>query len=78
MKPRKLPIGILNPKWNTGHPVRDEDLNQDRLCELEKARIANLNNYIVHLENRIVTLHKQIAEALRLYDKARKNREARS
>ncbi len=73
----KRPINTLNPKWNTGNPVRDEDLNQDRLRELEKVRIANLPNYIIHLENRIMSLHKQIAEELRLLDEARQNREAR-
>lgn len=27
----------MDPKWNTGHPVRREDLNQDRLRDLEGA-----------------------------------------
>ena len=51
--------------------MRDEDLNQDRLRELEKGRIVNLPNYILHLENRIVALHKQMAKAERLLAEAR-------
>ncbi len=77
MKNEKIPITNIPPGWHTGHPVRDEDLNQDRLRELEKARIAHLPQTILHLENRIVSLYKQIAEELRLFDEARQNREAR-
>jgi hypothetical protein len=73
----KRPINTLEPKWNTGCPVCDEDLNQDRLRELEKLCIANLPNYIIHLENRIMSLHKQIAEELRFLYEAKKKREAR-
>ena len=72
-----MPIHEMDPKWNTGHPVRDEDLNQDRLRELEKARIAHLPQTILHLENRIVSLHKQMAKAERLLAEARKELEAR-
>jgi hypothetical protein len=35
MKKEKMPIHEMDPKWNTGCPVRREDLNQDRLRELE-------------------------------------------
>ena len=77
MKNEKIPITNMPPGWHTSHPVRNEDLNQDRMRELEKARIAHLPQTILHLENRIVSLHKQIAEELRLLDEARQNREAR-
>jgi hypothetical protein len=36
MKNEKKPIKDFPPGWNTGHPVRREDLNQDRLRELEE------------------------------------------
>lgn len=68
----KRPINTLDPKWNNGHPVRDKDLNQDRLRELEKARIAHLPQTILHLENRIVSLHKQMAKVEELLAEARK------
>ncbi len=77
MKKEKMPIHEMDPKWNTGHPVRREDLNQDRLRELEKARIAHLPHTITHLENRIVSLHKQMAKAERLLAEARNQLEAR-
>lgn len=78
MEKEKRQINEMDPKWNTGHPVRREDLNQDRLRELEEARIARLPQTILHLENRLVSLHKQIAEELRLLDEASKELEARS
>lgn len=75
MKPTEKPLFEFDPKWNTGRPVRPEDLNQDRLRELEKARIAHLPQTILHLENRIVSLRKQMAKAERLLAEARKELE---
>lgn len=74
MKRPKKPIAPLTPGWNTSHgePRGDQHLNQDRLRELEKARIAHLPQTITHLENRIVALHKQLAKAQKLLAEAKK------
>ncbi len=78
MKNEKIPITNMPPGWRTSHPVRNEDLNQDSLRELEEARIAHLPQTILHLENRIVSLHKQLAKAERLLVESRKELEDRS
>ncbi len=36
MKNEKKPIEDLPSGWHTGHPVKREDLNQDRFRELER------------------------------------------
>ncbi len=80
MKHPEKPLSSLPPDWNTSHgePRGQQYLNEHRLRELEEARIACLPQTILHLENRIVSLHKQMAKAERLLAEARKELEERN
>jgi uncharacterized coiled-coil protein SlyX len=80
MKDPKKPLSSLPPGWNTSHgePRGQQYLNEHRLRELEEARIACLPQTILHLEERIVSLHKQLAKAERLLAEARKEFAKRS
>ena len=79
MKPPKKPLARPAYGQTTAHgePRGTDHLNQDRLRALEEARIAHLPEYILHLEKRIASLHRQIDKTERLLAEARKEQEQR-
>lgn len=76
MKTKKR-LAPLEPGRTTAHgqPSGTDHLNQDRLRAIEEARIANLPQYIAHLEKRLISLAKQKEKVERLLAEARKELE---
>lgn len=73
MKNEKKPIKDFPPGWNTGHPVRREDLNQDRLRELEEGLkqagiVSKPKTLFIDMDNVLVDFSSGIA---RLDDRTR-------
>jgi 5'-nucleotidase len=61
MRKEKKTINVMDPGWNTGHPVKREDLNQERLRDLEKGRRVQRKTLFIDMDNVLVDFPSGIA-----------------